>query len=269
MNLKSQNPEFDTDFFSALNHTLRRQALLSLLERGPLCVCHLTERLGASQPTISRQMAILREKGLVGSFRKGQWIYYDLARELPGWARAILDTLRETRPDMQNQSLHFAQNLCPGQDPPHLLFLCTQNACRSQIAFGWARALGGARVEVRSAGTHPHPEGVNPLAVSVMHARGIDLSGQSSTPVDASLLQWANLVVTVCGEADESCPVLPPGVQKEHWPIPDPDRIHGSSREIFLAFARTCDDIETRVRDLLKRLGIEILDTTLPSPATN
>ena len=61
MNLKSQNPEFDTDFFSALNHTLRRQALLSLLERGPLCVCHLTERLGASQPTISRQMAIQKK----------------------------------------------------------------------------------------------------------------------------------------------------------------------------------------------------------------
>ncbi|WP_077397794.1 metalloregulator ArsR/SmtB family transcription factor [Leptospirillum ferriphilum] len=269
MNLSKQGPDPDDDLFFALTHALRRRALLSLLERGPLCVCHLTEILGSSQPTVSRQMSVLRAKGLVEPLRKGQWIYYSLARSLPAWTRTFLTTLYETRPDFQNRSYQLSQNFCPVQAPTRLLFLCTQNACRSQISFGWARALGGAWVDVRSAGTHPHPDGVNPLAISVMRERGIDLSGQSSTPVDASLLRWANLVVTVCGEADESCPVLPPGVRKEHWPIPDPDRIHGSSREIYLAFTRTRDEIERRIRDLFQRLGIDILDRALPFMATN
>ena len=263
MNLPERKPNLEADLFFALNHTLRRKTLLSLLERGPLCVCHLTETLGSSQPTISRQMGILREKGLVESLRQGPWIYYDIARNLPLWAREILITLCQTSPGRMDLASRPSKTLCPDKGPFHLLFLCTQNACRSQIAFGWARALGGARVEVRSAGTRPHPEGVNPLAVSVMRAIGIDLSGQPSTSLDTSLLQWANLVVTVCGEADESCPVLHPGVRKEHWPIQDPDRIHGSSRELFLAFSRTRDEIESRVRDLFQRLGV--LDTPLPS----
>ncbi len=246
----------ETDFLFALNHPLRRQALRLILEKGPLCVCHLTERLGSSQPALSRQMGILRERGLVESLRQGHWIYYDLSQSLPGWAREILKTLSQAMPEPSDRSSHSKENLCPTRDPLRLLFLCTQNACRSQIASGWARALGGSRVEVRSAGTLPHPEGVNPLAVSVMLGKGIDLSGQPSTALDVSLLQWANLVITVCGEADESCPALPPGVRKEHWPIADPDRIRGSSREIFQAFIRTRDEIEDRVRDLFRRLAL-------------
>lgn len=248
----------ETDCFFALNHPFRRRALLLLLEKGPLCVCHLGDQLGSSQPAISRQMGILREKGIVQSRRQGQWIYYDLSRDLPGWVRTVLKALPDTTlPDRSGSG-----SLCPVQEPFRLLFLCTQNACRSQIASGWATALGGPRVEARSAGTRPHPEGVNPLAIAVMHEEGIDLSGQPSTGLDIGLLRWANLVVTVCGEADESCPALPSGVRKEHWPIADPDRALGSSREIFQVFTRTRDEIGDRVRDLFRRLDIPEVSLT-------
>lgn len=134
----------------------------------------------------------------------------------------------------------------------NILFLCTGNSCRSQMAEGWARHLSAGRVEAQSAGIEAH--GKNPRAIAVMSEAGIDISGQESTVVDEHMLERADVVVTVCGHADEMCPVLPAGVRKVHWPLADPARASGTEEQIMSQFRASRDDIEARVRKLLSGL---------------
>ena len=135
----------------------------------------------------------------------------------------------------------------------NILYLCTGNSCRSQIAEGWTRQLGEGMFEVQSAGIEAH--GKNPRAISIMQEAGIDISGQESTIVTDEMLNLADVVVTVCGHADEQCPVLPPGVKKVHWPLTDPAKATGSEAEIMDQFRATRSDIENRVRGLLRNLS--------------
>jgi len=87
-----------------------------------------------------------------------------------------------------------------------------------------------------------------------MNEAGVDISGQESTIVNEEMLRAANVVVTVCGHADEQCPVLPPGVQKVHWPLTDPAKAAGTEKEIMDQFRATCDEVNTRVHELLADL---------------
>ena len=137
-----------------------------------------------------------------------------------------------------------------------LLFLCTGNSCRSQIAEGWARALGDSQLQVMSAGIEAHDK--NPRAIAVMQEAGVDISRQESTRLTDAMLASADYLVTVCGHADEHCPVLPPGVRKEHWPLNDPAKASGSEAEIMAVFRASRDDIRQRVADLLQRLGMQV-----------
>ncbi len=134
-----------------------------------------------------------------------------------------------------------------------ILFLCTGNSCRSQIAEGWARQLGGDAFDVESAGIEAH--GKNPRAIAVMAEAGVDIAEQASTRLTDAMLGSADYLVTVCGHADEHCPVLPAGVRKEHWPLPDPAKATGTEDEIMAVFRRSRDDIRQRVADLLQRLA--------------
>lgn len=134
-----------------------------------------------------------------------------------------------------------------------VLFLCTGNSCRSQIAEGWARRLGGDAVDALSAGIEAH--GKNPRAIAVMAEAGVDISGQESTRLTDAMLAEADYLVTVCGHADEHCPTLPPGMRKEHWPLSDPAKATGSEDEIMAVFRASRDDIRARVEDLLARLA--------------
>ncbi|WJY28091.1 MULTISPECIES: arsenate reductase (thioredoxin) [Sporosarcina] len=124
-----------------------------------------------------------------------------------------------------------------------IYFICTGNACRSQMAEGYARNILGNGWEVRSGGIEAH--GVNADAVSVMKEDGIDISRQTSDVIDPSLLARSTLVVTLCDHADANCPVMPPGVPKEHWPFPDPA---GGSWE---RFQQVRDDIRKRIEQFL------------------
>jgi arsenate reductase len=141
----------------------------------------------------------------------------------------------------------------PAGNKTRILFLCTGNSCRSQMAEGWARALGGERVEALSAGIEAH--GKNPRAIAVMREAGVDISAQESTRVTDAMLARADIVVTVCGHADEHCPVLPPGMQKVHWPLTDPAKASGTEDEILAQFRATRDEVRRRVADLLQGLG--------------
>jgi arsenate reductase len=133
----------------------------------------------------------------------------------------------------------------------NILFLCTGNSCRSQMAEGWARHLGGDLFEVQSAGIERH--GKNPRAIAIMREAGVDISGQESTRLTDEMLAGADLVVTVCGHADEHCPVIPANTRKEHWPLDDPARASGSEAEIMAIFRASRDDIRQRVAGLLKK----------------
>ena len=137
-----------------------------------------------------------------------------------------------------------------------ILFLCTGNSCRSQMAEGYARHMSGAAgsgaVEVWSAGIEAH--GKNLRAIAVMAEDGVDISNQESTSLTGEMLEWAGLVVTVCGHADERCPALPSGTRKEHWPLDDPARATGSEEEIMQVFRASRDEIKRRVETLLRGL---------------
>lgn len=133
-----------------------------------------------------------------------------------------------------------------------VLFLCTGNSCRSQMAEGWAHQLAGDWLQVESAGIESH--GKNPRAIRVMREAGVDISNQESSKLTAAMLSRADYVVTVCGHADEHCPVLPAGTRKEHWPLNDPAKATGPEEDIMAVFRKSRDEIRQRVMDLIERL---------------
>ena len=134
----------------------------------------------------------------------------------------------------------------------NILYLCTGNSCRSQMAEGWTRELGGDKFYAESAGIEAH--GKNPRAIAVMQQADVDISGQESTILSDSMLDKADVLVTVCGHADEQCPAIPGGVHKIHWPLSDPAKASGTEEEIMVAFRATRDEVKQRVTTLLTQL---------------
>jgi arsenate reductase len=136
---------------------------------------------------------------------------------------------------------------------PQLYFLCTGNSCRSQMAEGFARQMAPQDWRIASAGVEQH--GLNPLAVKVMAERGVDISQHQSKLIDNDYLQHSDMVVTLCGDARDKCPMTPPTVAKRHWPLPDPAQATGSDEEVLTVFRQVRDDIEGRVKDLIQTLS--------------
>ncbi len=134
--------------------------------------------------------------------------------------------------------------------PKRVLFVCTGNSARSQMAEGFARAMG---IEAFSAGTHPK-DSVHPLAIAVMAEKGIDISHHHPKPLDLEFAKTVDLIVTVCGEADAECAQLPLPVPKIHWNLPDPAKAEGSENEKLQAFRSVRDDIERLVSELVAQL---------------
>lgn len=133
-----------------------------------------------------------------------------------------------------------------------ILFLCTGNSCRSQMAEGWANHLSCGVLTAESAGIEAH--GKNPRAIAVMREAGVDISSQESTRMTDDMIARAEIVVTVCGHADERCPVLPPDVKKIHWPLSDPAKATGTEAEILMQFRATRDEVRRRVTDMIRNL---------------
>ena len=138
-----------------------------------------------------------------------------------------------------------------------VLFLCTHNSSRSQMAEGLLRACSGDRYAVFSAGTHPR--GVHPLAIQVMREIGVDISeaaGHRAKPLDEFVGQPPmDLVVTVCDDAAEECPFFPGARRQEHWGFPDPSAITGSETERLAAFRSVRDGIAARITTFVAQTG--------------
>ena len=125
---------------------------------------------------------------------------------------------------------------------PTVLILCTGNSCRSHLAEGILRALAGDFIEVQSAGSKPAGY-VHPLAVVVMGEIGVDLSAHTSKHMHQFLAQPVETVITVCGNADQVCPIYPGQLNRHHWPFEDPAHATGTDEEKLAVFRRVRDEI--------------------------
>lgn len=130
-----------------------------------------------------------------------------------------------------------------------VLFICTHNSARSQMAEGWLRRLGGGRYEAHSAGTEATQ--VRALAVEAMREVGIDISQQESKTLKRYLGETWDYVITVCDQANESCPLFPGGKHRLHWSFPDPSKATGSKEEQLEVYRQVRDAIRVRVEELV------------------
>jgi arsenate reductase len=132
-----------------------------------------------------------------------------------------------------------------------VLFLCTGNSCRSQMADGIVNHDFAGRLEAFSAGTEPH--GLNPKAVQVMAEIGIDISGNSSDHISRYEGQPFDYVITLCGDANEKCPLFFGGVQRLHMGFEDPPKATGSEEEVMAVYRRVRDEIRKTMREFFEK----------------
>lgn len=130
-------------------------------------------------------------------------------------------------------------------DKKVIYFICTGNACRSQMAEGWGKKILGDSWNVYSGGIETH--GVNPKAIEAMDEVGIDIRTHTSDLINPTILNKADLVVTLCSDADKNCPVMPPHVTKEHWGFDDP------AGQPWSEFQRVRDEIKTAIENFKNR----------------
>ncbi len=136
--------------------------------------------------------------------------------------------------------------------PKRVMFLCTGNSCRSQMAEGLARELGKNLLEPFSAGLLA--AGVHPRAIDVMKEIGIDISKQKSKVIDEAQIMTMDMVITLCSSAEEACPLTPPGVQRLHWPVRDPVATIGSGAAVMKDFRRARDEIKGKIEELINKI---------------
>ena len=229
-----------------------RWHLVVELGRSDRRVSELVQLVGKPQNLVSYHLAELRRAGIVSARRSsadGRDVYYraDLFR--------CQDLLRDA-----GIALHPALALAPAGAPvdrkprgvrPRVLFLCTGNSARSQIAEALVEDRARGTVEARSAGSHPKP--LHPHAVRVMAERGIDISGRATKPLTRFARTRFDRVITLCDKVREVCPKFPGAPLTAHWSIADPAAADG--RAAYPAFRETADDIERRVTLLLADLA--------------
>ncbi|MEV6717676.1 ArsR family transcriptional regulator [Lentzea sp. NPDC051208] len=227
-----------------------RWELLRELARSDQRVGDLITAVGQPQSLVSYHLRKLRSGGLVTGRRSsadGRDTYYRL--DLGRCAELLADT---------GQGLHPALGLVPPPPPAEgavrgrVLFLCTGNSARSQMAEALLRHR-APQVEVMSAGSHPKP--LHPNAVAVMHEYGIDLSGHRGKHFDEFAGQRFDHVISLCDKVREVCPEFPGTSDLVHWSMPDPSAAGDSPEAGYPAFSRTAEELSTRIGFLLQDLA--------------
>ena len=248
------------EFLQLASHPLRWQ-LLRELARSDRTVHELTGLVGEAQNLVSYHLGKLREAGLVSTRRSsadGRDAYYavDLTRIgelLSATAGALHPGLRVTPPS-------------DGRDGPRtttILFLCTGNSARSQMAEALTRDRSGGVVHACSAGSHPKP--LHPNAIRVMRdEHGIDLAGHESTHLSVYADHRFDWVISLCDRVREVCPEFPGHPETIHWSIPDPAAGHADDEASYPAFQHTAAELETRIGFLL-----DLLEESSPRRSTH
>jgi protein-tyrosine-phosphatase/DNA-binding transcriptional ArsR family regulator len=239
-------------FLRLAGHPLRWR-LLSELARSDRTVHELTGLVGQPQNLVSYHLGKLRDGRLVSARRSsadGRDAYYmvDLAR---------LRTLLAATGAALHPGLHLApppdDDPRPGAGSARVLFLCTGNSARSQMAEALARARSGGTIEAFSAGSRPKPLHSNTLRV--MREQGIDLAGQRSKHLGEFAETSFDRVITLCDRVREVCPEFPGHPEAIHWSIPDPAVTGDDDEATYPAFQRTSAELETRIGFLLAAIG--------------
>ena len=223
-------------------------------------VGELVELVGKPQNLVSYHLAELRHAGIVRARRSsadGRDVYYcaDLfrCRDLLGDAGLSLHpglSLGPTQPD----------GVGPRRGRPRLLFLCTGNSARSQIAEALVEHRSAGTVEARSAGSHP--KALHRNAVRVMAERGIDISGRPTKSLTRFARSRFDRVITLCDKVREICPEFPHAPITAHWSIADPASAGGNDKATYPGFEHVADEIENRVALLLADLRTRPLERT-------
>ena len=228
----------------------QRWRLLQELALSDLTVGELAERLGKPQNLVSYHLAELRKSGLVSSRRssadaRDTYCRFEIAR--------CAEQLRAA-----GNTLSRALHLEPGRGPPTpsrrrrptVLFLCTGNSARSQMAEALLEHRSGGVVRARSAGSDPKP--LHPNAVRVMRERGIDIAGRKTKHLDHFARSRFDRVITLCDKVREVCPEFPDAPRTAHWSMPDPS----VEPDSYPAFVRLADELENRIDVLLAELSV-------------
>jgi ArsR family transcriptional regulator, arsenate/arsenite/antimonite-responsive transcriptional repressor / arsenate reductase (thioredoxin) len=232
-----------------------RWRLLSELAHGDRRVRELCELLERPQNLVSYHLGKLRAEGVVSSRRSaadGRDSYYalDLARcgeLLATSGGALHPALRLAEPPPREW------DRVTSSSRRRVLFLCTGNSARSQMAEALVEELTGGAVEARSAGSHPKP--LHPNAVRAMRERGIDIGAQRSKHLSEFVEERFDYVVSLCDRVREVCPEFPEHPHLIHWSIPDPAREGETDDQTYPAFERTADELATRIPFLLELIG--------------
>jgi ArsR family transcriptional regulator, arsenate/arsenite/antimonite-responsive transcriptional repressor / arsenate reductase (thioredoxin) len=237
-------------FLRLAGHPLRWR-LLRELARSDLRVGELCERAGQRQSLISYHLRQLRDGGLVSARRSladGRDTYYVL--ELARCGELLVGAGASLHPGLASA---VGSRQAPESAEARLLFLCTGNSARSQMAEALAEQLSAGAVRAASAGSHPKP--LHPNAVRVMRRRGIDLEGRRSKALIEFTGQTFDYVISLCDRVREVCPEFPGTPQAVHWSVRDPAREPGTDDETLPAFERTAAELETRVTYLLEAIN--------------
>ena len=235
-------------FLRLAGHPLRWR-LLSELARSDLRVGELCELADQRQSLVSYHLRQLREGGLVSARRSlddGRDTYYVL--ELARCGELLVGAGASLHPGL-------ATTLGPyggGSARARVLFLCTGNSARSQMAEALAEQLSAGTVRAVSAGSHPKP--LHPHAVLVMRERGIDLVGRRSKHLSEFTDRRFDYVISLCDRVREVCPEFPGTPEAIHWSLRDPAREPGTEQEKLAAFERTAAELETRIGFLLQAI---------------
>jgi ArsR family transcriptional regulator, arsenate/arsenite/antimonite-responsive transcriptional repressor / arsenate reductase (thioredoxin) len=238
-------------FLQLVGHPLRWR-LLTELARSDRRVGELCEMAGRRQSLVSYHLRRLRDGGLVELRRSaadGRDTYYviDLARcgeLLAGVGVALHPAVAPPAPPQLRRM--------GDSTPARVLFLCTGNSARSQMAEAFCEQLSGGRVSAVSAGSHPKP--LHPHAVRVMRRRGIDIAGCRSKHLDEFSDRRFDYVISLCDRVREVCPEFPGAPELIHWSIPDPAGKAGGDEETLRAFERTAGELYTRIGFLIEAI---------------
>jgi protein-tyrosine-phosphatase len=236
-------------FLRLAGHPLRWR-LLSELARSDRRVGELCELADQRQSLVSYHLGQLRGGGLVSARRSladGRDTYYVL--ELVRCRELLVTAGASLHPGLASPMDSHGRR---GSAGARVLFLCTGNSARSQIAEALAEHLSGGAVRAASAGSHP--KSLHPNTVRVMRERGIDLAGRRSKPLSEFADRRFDYVISLCDRVREVCPEFPGTPQAIHWSVPDPAREPGTDDESLPAFERTAAEIETRIGFLLEAI---------------
>jgi thioredoxin type arsenate reductase len=226
-------------------HDLRWQ-ILQVLANSDLRVQELSQAIGQPQNLISYHLQKLHQAHLIlehKSISDGREIYYGLDFEAIDDQLSSLGHLIHPALSLINLENRTVEN-------KRVLFICTHNSARSQMAEGILGNQAGERLSISSAGTEP--TAIHPMAIKAMAKRGIDISHQAAKGVDSFQNQAFDFVITVCDRARETCPVFPGNPAQIHWSIPDPTEITGSTDDQFKQFEAVADQLTLRVKYLIR-----------------